>query len=93
MTASEAIRNSGMNEQGEFTVSFVDGVEQFPDTVLFLSGQCNTLIGPDYQADHMKLFPRSKMVVIENAGHNMLSEAPETCHRIIRDYFEERDLE
>ncbi len=86
MTASEAIRKSGMNDQGEFVVSFVEGVEQYQDTVLFISGACNTIIGPDFQKDHMKLFPKSKLVVIEEAGHTMLSEKPVQCQAIIRQF-------
>jgi pimeloyl-ACP methyl ester carboxylesterase len=86
MTASEAIRKSGMNDQGEFIVSFVEGVEQYQDTVLFISGACNTIIGPDFQKDHMKLFPKTKLVVIEEAGHTMLSEKPVQCQAIIREF-------
>lgn len=87
--ASQAIQNKAIDENGEFHIDLVSGVENFKNKVLFMAGECNQIIGEDYQKEHMKYFPNAEMVVIPGAGHSMLGEKPEESIRIIRSYFEE----
>ncbi len=87
MTASLAIQQGAVDEEGQIQIDLVSGVEAYPDTVLFFSGACNEYIGPDYQEGHLQYFPRHKMVVIENAGHNMLTEKPDDMPADHRDHF------
>lgn len=89
MVASQAIQQSGMDENGNMQIDLVTGVEQFQDTVLFITGDCNKLIGPDYQKEHLKYFRKHKMQVIKNAGHNMFLDQPEKFYRIVREHFKE----
>jgi proline iminopeptidase len=89
MVASQAIQQSGMDADGNMEIDLVSGVAQFQDTVLFISGSCNQFIGPDYQAQHLQYFPRHKLEVIENAGHNMFLDQPEDFYRIVRTHFKE----
>ena len=63
--------------------------ENFKNKVLFLAGECNTLIGEEYQKDHMKYFKNAEMMVIKNAGHTMFGEQPEESIGAVRRYFKE----
>ncbi len=89
MEAARSIPGSQMDENGHMQIDLVTGVENYPDTVLFISGECNSFIGPDYQQMHLRYFPRHKMEVIENAGHNMFLDQPEVFSKIVRDFFKE----
>jgi proline iminopeptidase len=88
MTASMAIQKSQADKDGNIRLDLVKGVEQYPDTVLFIAGACNRYIGPDYQAKHLKHFPRHRMEVIHDAGHYMFIDQPAEFLRITREYFD-----
>jgi proline iminopeptidase len=85
--ASKVITASGKNEQGEFVFDFTGGIENYANRVLFISGSCNTLIGPAYQERQMKLYPNADLVVIDGAGHTMFGEKPEESMQAVREYF------
>jgi proline iminopeptidase len=89
MEAAQAIPNSQLDENGEMLIDLVSGVEQYPDTVLMITGDCNRFIGPEYQEKQLKFFPRVKMKIIENAGHNMFLDQPEIFSKIVRAHFGE----
>ena len=89
MVASQSIQQSGMNADGKMEIDLVSGVENFPDTVLFISGDCNRFIGPDYQEKQITYFPRHKLEVIHDAGHNMFIDQPEAFNKIVRKYYRE----
>ena len=86
MEAAQSIPKSQLDESGKMYIDLVTGVEHFEDTVLFIAGACNRFIGPDFQRLHLKYFPRHKMEVIEQAGHNMFLDQPEDFFRISRAY-------
>ncbi len=88
-TSSQAIVKKAKNKKGEIIIDLVRGLEYFPRKVLFLCGACNRIIGPDFQQDHMEAFPSAEMVVIENAGHNMITEKPTESLAAIRRYLQE----
>lgn len=83
---SRIMLTSNLNESGVPGVNFAQGIEDYQDTVLFLSGECNELIGPDYQEKQMQLFPLARQVIIKDAGHTMIGEKPEESLRAIRNY-------
>jgi len=89
MEAATSIPNSQMDEHGNMQIDLVSGVEIYPDTVLFIAGECNSFIGPDYQEMHLKYFPRHKLEVIRNAGHNMFLDQPEQFSNIVRAFLKE----
>lgn len=62
------------------------GADVFTNKILLLAGDCNELIGPDFQRQQLKLFYDIEMVIIEDAGHFMFSEQPEQCLVAIRSY-------
>lgn len=89
MVAAQSIQESQLDAEGKMQIDLVTGVDHYPDTVLLISGNCNRLIGPDYQQLHLKYFPRHKFEVIENAGHNMFVDQPEAFYALVRAHFSE----
>ncbi len=84
-SASMAVRGSSMVD-GQFVLDLVSGIEQYRDTILFITGECNQVIGTAYQQGHMALFPRLRHEEIPGAGHTMFGEAPELCNKLVRDH-------
>lgn len=84
--AMRAVPASGEDEEGNFRIDFAEGVRAYSDTVLFLTGECNSLIGYDFQVDHMALFNNNTIREVPGAGHNMVSEKPGLVIPLIRQY-------
>lgn len=87
--ASQSIPKSQNDENGNMIIDLVTGTEIYQDTVLFITGDCNRFIGPDYQELQLKYFDRNKMAIIKNAGHNMFLDQPDEFYQIVRDHFKE----
>lgn len=77
----------GMDKDGNITIDLVSGLGNHTNQVLFLVGECDQIIGKEFQEGHMKYFPNAEMIVIENAGHTMFGEKPDACLKIIEQYF------
>lgn len=87
--SSSKIVEHGKNAQGELEIDLVSGVDSFQGKVLFLAGECNTLIGPSYQKDHLKYFKNAEMVIVPDAGHMMFNDQPNMSIKTVRDYLKE----
>ncbi len=84
--AGNAIHQEAVDADGNFDINLAEGVENFTDTVLFMTGECQQLIGADFQSRQMTLFPSAKLAVIPDAGHEMFFENPETSVEVVRAY-------
>lgn len=60
----------------------------YTNEVLFMAGECNTFIGPDFQREQMSIFPQAQLVVIPDAGHEMIGENPTASMTAIQTYFD-----
>jgi pimeloyl-ACP methyl ester carboxylesterase len=89
MKAGVVFRGKYFDEQGNLTYNFVENAAAYPRELLFISGEDNRLIGPEYQRDQMKYFPRARLEVIPDAGHTMFNENPKYTFRVIRTYLSE----
>lgn len=69
-------------------IDLISGIEHYPDTVLFITGECNSIIGTEYQKGHTKHFPRVIHREISGAGHTMFGEKPDQTLLEVRHYFE-----
>jgi proline iminopeptidase len=87
--AAAKVQESGMDENGKFIVDLTEGVENYPDTVLFLAGECETYVGIDFQLMNMPFYKNTTMEVIPHAGHYMFNDDPEACNEVVRAYFGE----
>lgn len=83
------LQSTVMDEDGNITISFVDGIDKFENKILLMASECNRLIGIEHQKKQAEYFKKVEFVVIPGAGHTMLGEKPELCNKIIREYFEE----
>ncbi len=84
--AAESITAGAVDEKGNVDINLVDGVENFDNTILFMSGACQTIIGVDWQKRQMKLFNHATLVTIPDAGHEMFYENPEASVMAVRTY-------
>lgn len=71
---------------GKFSIDLLSGFESYTDTVLFITSSCNSLIGTEYQQDHLKLFPRLRHEEIANSGHTMFGEQPVESNTLVREF-------
>ncbi len=84
--ASEALFREAVDAEGNFDLDFVAGVENFENTVLFMSGECQAVIGADWQREQMAFFPSAELVIIPDAGHEMFLENPDASIAAVRAY-------
>ena len=87
--ASSASFRNAIDKDGNIDLNLVEGAENFPNKVLFIASECNTLIGEEHQRSHLQYFPIAELAVIKNSGHTMFGEQPEESLKIIRKYFSE----
>ncbi len=50
---------------------------EYDKPVLFLASECNSWIGPELQATHAALYPNAELVIIPDAGHEMVWDNPQ----------------
>lgn len=84
--ASEALFQQAVDSDGNFDINLVAGIENFENTILFLTGECQTIVGADWQSQQMEFFPSAELVVIPGAGHEMFAENPEASIGAVRAY-------
>lgn len=84
--AGDAIYQEAVDADGNFDINLAEGVEQFENTVLFMTGECQQLIGAEFQSQQMTLFPSAELAVIPNSGHEMFFENPEASVAAVRAY-------
>lgn len=87
-TTSYELMMKGMSGDMQI-MNFVSGVENFTEKILLLAGECNILIGPNFQKEQLELFENTELVILPNAGHFMFSDQPEACIAAIEKYFME----
>ncbi len=86
----EYIRNKRLgNPMSGFTYNFVDGIENYTDTVRILGGSCSSL-GYTMQTQYSKPhFPKAEVIEIKNAGHRMNMEKFDEVMQAIKSFLNE----
>lgn len=51
-----------------------------------MTGECQKVIGAEYQERQMTFFPSAELAVIQGAGHEMFAENPEVSIHAVRRY-------
>lgn len=88
--AAEAVRQSLRSADDRIAVDVVSqSAKRFPHKVLLLAGSCNTITGPAAQRQNAALFANAEVQVIDDAGHTLLGERPESSLKVIRRYLAE----
>jgi proline iminopeptidase len=78
-----------MDDKGNLQLNLVDGLDNFPDKVLFIASECNTLSGGEHQRNNLQYFPSAELAVIRDAGHTMFGKQHEESLRVIHAYLED----
>lgn len=65
-------------------------LKKFDNNVLFLVGECDKILGQNFQQEQMKLFNKSKLVTVPNAGHLMIAENPKFTNKTIRNFLNDK---
>ena len=68
------------------TLDFTRGVKEYPGQILIIAGECNKVIGPERQREHLKFFKNARLEVIKNSGHLMFSEQKEITRKLLREF-------
>jgi proline iminopeptidase len=84
--AAASIQAEAIDVEGNIHLNLIEGVEDFSNHVLFIAGECQTVIGADWQREQMALFPSADLVVIPDAGHEMFKENPTASIAAVRTY-------
>lgn len=86
----EYVRNKRLgNPMSGFTYNFVDGIQNYTDTVRILGGSCSSL-GYAMQSQYSKPhFPNAEVVEIKNAGHRMNMEKFDEVMQAIKSFLKE----
>lgn len=74
------------DDEGRVHIDLLSGVDRYDGRVLFLSGSCNTLIGPEHQRKQLRFFRHAELAVIEGAGHPMFTDKPEESLALVRKF-------
>jgi proline iminopeptidase len=91
--ANQGVISAAERPDGTLAMPPLDHLHDYPGEVLLLSGECNTLIGPERQREHLPLFGHARLVVIPDAGHYMHLDQPDTTLAVIRAYLADADWE
>lgn len=84
--AAYSIQQNAMDSEGNFDLDLTRGVENYSGKVLFMAGECNMVIGTEWQKRQMGFFPNTELVVISGAGHEMFLENPRASVLAVRSY-------
>lgn len=84
--AAASIQAEAIDAGGNIDLNLVKGVEAFSNRVLCMAGECQTIIGAEWQREQMEFFPSADQVVIPEAGHEMFEENPAASIAAVRSY-------
>jgi len=84
--AANSLFQQAVDADGNFNINLTEGVEGFTNKVLFMVGECQQVIGAEYQQRQMAFFPNAELAVIPAAGHEMFTENPEASIQAVRNY-------
>jgi proline iminopeptidase len=84
--AADSLFQEAVDSNGNFTIDLTTGVEQFSNTVLFMAGECQKIIGAGWQRRQMQFFKNTELAVVPKAGHEMFLENPQDSIEIVREY-------
>lgn len=68
------------------TLNFAKGVEAFEGETLFLSGECNEIVGAEHQKRHLGYFRNAKLEVVPAAGHFMFNDRPAYTTSVLKSF-------
>ena len=83
-----ASQTASQTSAGEIDL-IAQGAQRYSGPVLLLAGACNDWIGEDAQRAHLDFFQRGELMIVPNAGHDMLWDNPDETLPLIRAFLGE----
>ena len=84
--AADSLFQQAVDAEGKFTINLIEGVGRFTNKVLFIAGECQRVIGVDWQQRQMEFIHDAELAVIPDAGHEMFAENPDASIAAVREY-------
>ena len=84
--AANSLFQQAVDAGGNYDINLAEGVERFTNKVLFMAGECQKVIGAEFQQRQMAFFPDAELAIISGAGHEMFVENPEASIAAVRAY-------
>ena len=78
-----------MDSEGNYTFDFTNHLDQFPTKVLFINGDLNEVLTPEYQEQNRAFLPSSEMKIIQGVGHDLIWIKPADHVRLMKTYLDE----
>lgn len=79
----------GMTKDGVYTFDFTKNLHLFTTKVLFINGDLNEILTPEYQEQNRAYLPSSEMKIIEGVGHDLIWIKPGEHVKLIKEYLDE----
>ncbi|HPE55738.1 MAG TPA: alpha/beta hydrolase [Bacteroidales bacterium] len=79
----------GMTSDGTYTFDFTTNLDLFTTKVLFINGDLNEVLTPEYQMKNRAYLPNSEMKIIHNVGHDLIWIRADEHVRLIKEYLDE----
>lgn len=91
--ASGSLIGSLFDAQGELVFPEIEGLDDFKNTVLIITGECNQLFGETFQETfHQGLFRQARVIEVQRTGHFMMLDNRKEIIKILRDYFTQESV-
>ena len=75
-------------EEETYTFDFTTNLSQFTEKVLFINGDLNEVLTPEYQEKNRAFLPNSEMKIIIGTGHDLIWVKPGEHVRLIKEYMD-----
>jgi proline iminopeptidase len=79
----------GMTSDGTYTFDFTTNLDQFTTKVLFINGNLNEMLTPEFQQKNRAYLPNSELKMIDGAGHDLIWIKAGEHVKLIKEYLDE----
>jgi proline iminopeptidase len=81
--------SDGMTADGTYTFDFTSNLSQFTTKVLFINGDLNEVLTPEFQERNRAFLPNSELKIINGAGHDLIWTKAGEHVSLIKEYLDE----
>ncbi|CAA6808725.1 MAG: Unknown protein [uncultured Aureispira sp.] len=79
----------GMDADGVYTFDFTTNLSQFTTKVLFINGDLNEILTPEFQDKNRAYLPNSELKMIYGVGHDLIWIKPGEHIELVKNYLDE----
>jgi proline iminopeptidase len=81
--------SDGMDLDGNYTFDFTTNLSQFTTKVLFINGDLNEILTPEFQDKNRAYLPNSELKMIYGVGHDLIWIKPGEHIELVKNYLDE----